>query len=85
LHRTAPINPLFFRDKENGLLASDSNQFAEGIELLLSNPTLRKKIVFQGRQDYLRKLSTEAAALNMDSILRRFVHVPLRKGADFAK
>lgn len=67
-------HPLFFNHGINGFLASDATQFAESIDLLLSNPALRQRITACARHDYMERLSTEAAARKMDSILRPLVN-----------
>jgi hypothetical protein len=67
-------HPLFFSNGENGFLASDTDQIAESIDLLLSDPTLRQRIAARARQDYLERLSIEAAARKMDGILRPLVN-----------
>jgi Glycosyl transferases group 1 len=66
-------HPLFFNHGENGFLAADATQFADSIDLLLSNPALRQIITARARQDYLERLSIEAAARKMNSILRPLV------------
>jgi hypothetical protein len=66
-------HPLFFKHGENGFLETTADQFAERIDLLLSNPELRNQIAERAFQDYNDKLSIHASALRMDAILRPLI------------
>ena len=61
--------PDFFRDGENGMLASEPEEWVEKLYQLLVNPALRDKVVAQAKLDFKRELSSEAAAQKVNSLL----------------
>lgn len=61
--------PDFFRDGENGMLASEPEEWVEKIYQLLVDPALRDKVVAQVKLDFQRELSSEAAAQKVNSLL----------------
>jgi NAD(P)-dependent dehydrogenase (short-subunit alcohol dehydrogenase family) len=65
--------PLFFQNGLNGYLASSAEEFADRIELLLSDGELREKITERAYRDYVEKLSTSAAAVRMDRFIRKLM------------
>lgn len=64
-------HPLFFQPGENGFLASTLEDWIQCVDYLLMNPNERVRIAQQARQDYIRRLSTQAAAQRMDQFLRK--------------
>ena len=72
-------HPLFFQNGINGYLASGPEEFAECIELLLSDGELREQIAERAYKDYIDKLSTHAAAKKTDNFIRELVRSLQRK------
>jgi glycosyltransferase involved in cell wall biosynthesis len=66
-------HPLFFEHGVNGYLASSPNEFAECVELLLSNGELRDQIARRAYRDYIDKLSIDVAARKMDGFMRKLI------------
>jgi glycosyltransferase involved in cell wall biosynthesis len=73
-------HPLFFKHGVNGYLASSPNEFAECVELLLSDGELRDQIARRAYRDYVDKLSTHAAARRMDSFMRKLFNHDVNQG-----
>lgn len=61
--------PDFFRDRENGMLASEPEEWVEKIYQLLIEPGLRDKVAAQAKLDFQRELSNKAVAQKVDSLL----------------
>lgn len=61
--------PEFFRDGENGMLASESEEWVEKIHNLLVTPHLRDMLVAKAKQDFKRELSSEAYARKVNLLL----------------
>ncbi len=61
--------PEFFRDRDNGMLASEPEEWVEKIYQLLVEPVLRDKLAAQAKLDFQRELSTEAVAHKVDLLL----------------
>ena len=72
-------HPLFFENGINGYLASSPSEFAEYIDLLLSDSELREQIAESAYKDYLDKLSTHAAAKKTDIFIRELMRSLRRK------
>ncbi|HBB33784.1 MAG TPA: hypothetical protein DDZ80_01150 [Cyanobacteria bacterium UBA8803] len=66
--------PDFFRDKENGMLASEPDEWVEKIYKLLFDPTLRDKMAAQAKLDFQRELSSEAAAQKVQALLETLLN-----------
>jgi glycosyltransferase involved in cell wall biosynthesis len=66
-------HPLFFQNGINGYLASGPEEFAERIELLLSDSELREQIAERAYKDYIEKLSTRAVAKKTDIFFRELM------------
>jgi glycosyltransferase involved in cell wall biosynthesis len=66
-------HPLFFENGINGYLASSPAEFAECIDLLLSNSELREQIAERAYKDYIDRLSTHAAAKKTDIFIRELM------------
>ncbi|MFT3731453.1 MAG: glycosyltransferase [Hyphomicrobium sp.] len=77
-------HPMFFRHGKNGFLASSPDEFAECIDLLLSDATLRERITQQAHQDYIDKLSLDAVARRTDEILRKVLKGDALRPNEFA-
>lgn len=67
--------PDFFRDGENGMLASEPEEWVEKIYQLLVDPALRDKVAAQVKLDFQRELSSEAVAQKVDSLLQPLLNV----------
>jgi glycosyltransferase involved in cell wall biosynthesis len=66
-------HPMFFRHGKNGFLASNAAEFAECIDLLLSDGDLRTRVTELAHHDYVDKLSIGSVAREMDTLLRPLV------------
>jgi hypothetical protein len=62
--------PFFFRHAETGFLAERLDDWVEFTALLLTDPELRQTMADRAHDAFLRELSTEAAARNVDRVLR---------------
>ncbi|HEY9742967.1 MAG TPA: glycosyltransferase [Coleofasciculaceae cyanobacterium] len=61
--------PEFFQDGENGMLASELEEWVEKIYQLLVEPALRDKVAAQAKLDFQRELSSRAAAQKVHALL----------------
>ena len=62
--------PRFFRQGETAHLADTIDDWVEGVCRLLEDPPYRQKLADAAYADFLEKLSIEAAAAQVDRILR---------------
>jgi glycosyltransferase involved in cell wall biosynthesis len=69
-------HPLFFRNGENGLLATTVDEWAEACLYLLNHPKERSRMAQTARVDFLAQLTTHAVAAKMSAIMDRFVVRP---------
>jgi glycosyltransferase involved in cell wall biosynthesis len=67
-------HPLFYRIRENGMLADNTVEaWTEACLYLLENPAARANIVQSARADFLARLTTHAAAARMSAIMDTFI------------
>jgi glycosyltransferase involved in cell wall biosynthesis len=66
--------PDFFRDGENGMLASELEEWVEKIYQLLVEPALRDKVAAQVKLDFQRELSSQAYARKVHSLLETLLN-----------
>lgn len=67
--------PLFFRNRENGILISDPSEWVKSVEFLLSHPDQVRHMGEQAKQDYLTRLSVQEAARRTDSLFRQVLSI----------
>lgn len=72
---THPVvdHPLFFRDRENAILADGAEAWADMVVRLLDDAAFRQRLSDAGRADFLTRLSTAEAASRVRDVLERVV------------